>query len=391
MRKILAHYIFDGFSLQKNALLIVADDLSIVDIIPQSSDFKEQAGVEFYNGILCPGFINAHCHLELSHLENSIPQKTGLPDFISHIVQLRSHKQCSSSDMQNADDAMRANGIVAVGDISNTTDSFAFKAQSSIFYHTFIELFDLHGDSRPEYKKGKELFSAYPIKKRISLSPHAPYSCSKKLLAKIAEHAKEYKYPVSIHNQEHHSENDMFLSKQGALHSAIIEKRNIQDFSSSHTSSLQYALSYLLPVPHIVLVHNIYMSKADIQFLHQHRNPDSYTLVLCPLSNLYIENKLSPIELFLQHGMPIAFGTDSLASNTELSILKELICVQSHVPEYSLEGLLHAATYRGARALNLHTKLGSFKKGCKPGVLLLEHLDLQNLRLQEHTKIRVLV
>jgi aminodeoxyfutalosine deaminase len=390
MRKILAHYLFDGFTLRKNAMLVLNEQSQVLDIVDLPEHFSEEAGVEFYNGIICPGFINAHCHLELSHLHNEIPQQSGLPDFISNVVAARKRIPFSLDACAHANTMMEEQGIVAVGDISNSTHTFDLKAQSKIEYHTFIELFDLQGESTDEYVRGKQLFKQYPKKNRASLSPHAPYSCSRKLLAKIAEHAREYEYPVSIHNQEHTSENQMFANHSGALYFAMEHARGAALSIQKAQSSLQFTLPYFEQVQHMLFIHNIYMSLADMQFIKQHRNADSYTLVLCPKSNLYIENTLPPIDLFLKHHMPIAFGTDSLASNSSLCILDELYCAQQAFPEISLEQLLHAATYRGARALQMHTKKGQFKQGTMPGVILLEQLDLHQRKITPQTKVRVL-
>src|SRR5690606_9417911 len=142
MRKIRAQYIFDGIHLRKNAMLVLSNS-EIVSVVDLPDSAVEEAGVEFYNGIVCPGFVNAHCHLELSHLESHIPQGTGLPAFVSAVAQSRTTHAFSLEACKQADEYMAAQGIVAVGDISNSADSFQVKAQSSITYHTFIELFDL--------------------------------------------------------------------------------------------------------------------------------------------------------------------------------------------------------------------------------------------------------
>ncbi len=390
MRKIRAQYIFDGFRLRKNAMLVLSNT-KVVSVIDLPENSKEEAGVEFYNGIICPGFVNAHCHLELSHLESHIPQGTGLPAFVSAVSQTRITQKFSLETCKKADEYMVEQGIVAVGDISNSADSFPVKTQSSIAYHTFVELFDLFRDSTPVYTQGKELFRAYPIKNRVSLSPHAPYSCSNKLLAKISAHAAEYEYSVSIHNQEHESENELFQQGTGLLYDMIYKNHGDVNLVSRAKSSLQSTLPKLEDCAHILFVHNIYTSEKDIAFLQQMRERDSYTFVLCPRSNMYINTLLPPVEMFLSHSIPMAIGTDSLASNTSLSILDELQCLQNAFPTFTLEKLLQAATYNGACALQMQSKIGSFTSGKKPGVILLEHLDLLQLRITPKTKVRVLV
>ena len=390
MRKIRAQYIFDGIRLRKNAMLVLSNS-EIVSVIDLPDSAVEEAGVEFYNGIVCPGFVNAHCHLELSHLESHIPQGTGLPTFVAAVAQSRTTQAFSLEACKQADEYMAAQGIVAVGDISNSTDSFQVKAQSSITYHTFIELFDLFRDSTPIFSQGKELFRAYPLKNRVSLSPHAPYSCSNKLLAKISAHAAEYQYPVTIHNQEHESENELFQHGKGHLYDMICRNHGDVTLVPRAKSSLHSVLPKLEECAHILFVHNIYTSEHDIDLLQQTRERNSYTFVLCPRSNKYINTMLPPVDMFLSRAVPMAIGTDSLASNSSLSMLEEMRCLQEAFPEFTLEKLLQSATYNGACALQMQSKIGSFTPRKIPGVLLLEHLDLSQLHITPQTKVRVLV
>lgn len=392
MRKISAQYIFDGKKLHKHALLILNSQNEVIECIEQYNVSIEQEGVEFYNGIICPGFINAHCHLELSHLHEQIPMHTQLPEFISQIISKRNAINQVDEKMIIADKYMRQNGIVAVGDISNVADSFKIKNSSPILYHTFLELFDLFDEKNNVFEKGKELFKQYFHQFHTSLSPHAPYSCSRSLIERISEHAKNYEYPITIHNQEHVSENGMYQSKSGELLDFFSSKgADFTRFNAHNKSSLQTIAPWFPPTNHVLFVHNIYTNADDINFLKNNRTLDSFTFVVCPLSNKYIADVMPPYNLFIQHGVSVAIGTDSLASNSELSILSELLCLQNEFQHIPLQTLLQCATYNGAKALQIQKKYGRFKPGASPGVLLLENVDLQNLKLQKETKVRVLV
>ncbi|MFO7868295.1 MAG: amidohydrolase family protein [Bacteroidales bacterium] len=390
MRKVRAHYIFDGFRLWKNAQLVLSDEGVVEGLYSLLHPMSEEAGVEFYPGIVCPGFVNTHCHVELSGLINQIPQKTGLPQFVTAVAHKKKEIPFSESACARADKYMWDNGIVAVGDIANCSDTFALKEQSNILYHTFIELFDLHVDSRSEYERGKRVFTSYSDRKHVSLSPHAPYSCSRKLCAKIEAHAVDYEYPVTIHNQEHESENEMFSHHSGELFATFQKEHTQPILSSTYRSSLHFSVGAFEQVRHMIFVHNLYISEPDIQFLLVERGVENFTCVVCPSSNVYINNVLPPLQLLQQHSVQWAIGTDSLASNTELSMLAEMLLLQQSFSELTLEQLLHAATYRGAYALNLQNRFGQFAKGKKPGVILLEHVDLQNMQLTPETKVRML-
>jgi cytosine/adenosine deaminase-related metal-dependent hydrolase len=102
------------------------------------------AAIEKRKGVLVPGYINAHCHLELSHLKGVIPSGTGLIEYIKAVIRLRDFPQEEIDNaISKADQEMSTNGIVAVGDISNIIDSLKKKLHSPIRYKTFVEAFDL--------------------------------------------------------------------------------------------------------------------------------------------------------------------------------------------------------------------------------------------------------
>ena len=109
---------------------------------------------------------------------------------------------------------------------------------------------------------------------------------------------------------------------------------------------------------------------------------------LCPNSNLFIEDQLPPISLFRSENLNICLGTDSLASNNEISVLSEMLTIQNHFPEIRLEELLKWACINGAKALRIESEFGSFEKGKNPGINLITGVDLQTLRLTEKSSVK---
>jgi cytosine/adenosine deaminase-related metal-dependent hydrolase len=93
---------------------------------------------------------------------------------------------------------------------------------------------------------------------------------------------------------------------------------------------------------------------------------------LCPNANQYISRQLPDIDLLIKHDCEIVLGTDSLASNYQLSILEEMKMIQQHFPHIELKTMLQWATSKGAKALQMDSLLGSFEKGKKPGIIVLE-------------------
>lgn len=385
MKKISADYIFPGNGAPiKNGVLIIEDSGSIIDLLdPEKNDINFDEVIK-YEGIICPGFVNTHCHLELSYLKNQIAERTQLHGFIQQIVTLRNNfsEEQRLEAIATAEKEMITNGIVAVGDISNGNSTFNLKEKGNLKYHTFIEVFG----SDPKiaelaFNQAKSLFDEYYDKKRVSITPHATYSVSDPLTLLINQHCIEHKSLVSIHNQETESENEFHRNGSGHLFDFLdIAKKT--DFQPTGENALASFLKKYEKLNHTLLVHNTFTDKLDIEWAKNY-NSDIYW-AFCPNANLYIENRLPNFELFLNEKCTI--GTDSYASNWSLSILDELKTIQKHAPNINMETLIKWATYNGAQFLGFN-ELGSFEKGKKPGINLIENLDLENLQLIESTKL----
>jgi cytosine/adenosine deaminase-related metal-dependent hydrolase len=386
MRFITADYIFPVSSPPiKNGVIVVDDDGTIVEIKSEMRNEKS----EIFRGIICPGFINAHCHLELSHLKNKLTEGRGLPGFIKEILTLRnSSMDLIDQAMAEADEEMFRNGIVAVGDISNTNQSFTRKENSKIRYHTFIELFDLNPErTEIEFEKGLQLFTdATNHRLPASLTPHAPYSVTQKLLKKINEYAYACNGLLSMHNEETESENEMFLHAKGKLHETFINLGvDLSWFRPTGFNSLASTLVHLPKCNRMQLVHNTFTTAEDITWAHL------YSMMIwwctCPNANLFIENRLPDYKLFTEAGCRMTIGTDSYASNRSLSIFDEMKTISKHAPFVSLETLIRWATMNGAEFLGFNKEFGSIEKGKKPGLNLLKNIDLEKLILTEDSEV----
>lgn len=187
MRFLKADSVFDGKKfLPLNSILVLDNHNLLKEITGEQA--VEKSNIEHFKGTITPGFVNAHCHLELSHLKNKILKNTGLPGFAKQVIMQRNNfsKEEIVQKMETADAGMWQNGIVAVGDISNGDSSFETKTQSNIFYHTFVELIGLD-PARQEliFDKGLEVLQALKNHNlQGSLAPHAPYSTSTALIKK---------------------------------------------------------------------------------------------------------------------------------------------------------------------------------------------------------------
>lgn len=375
-RKFRAQHLFNGYQLlQDNLVLVTKTDGTIEEIIAANEAGDD---IETLQGILTPGFINCHCHLELSHLKNVIPPHTGLVDFLCSVVTKRGFAaEEVQQEIQKAEQEMYRNGIVAVGDIGNTTDAIAVKAASSIRWQNFIEVLSFTDARAVENMAGyqdvlNQHLLALPSPHRSVLTPHAPYSISA-LTFELLNKATGGSI-ISIHNQENPAEDELYRTGGGGfLQLYKIFGVDKSPFPVTGKSSLQSYLPHFNTRQTILLVHNTYMPPEDMAFANDYAKEKGLTLVycLCANANLYIENKLPPIAQFMEAGCQLVLGTDSYSSNWQLSMASEIQAIHRHFPAIPLETILQWATSNGAKALQWDHELGSFAKGMRPGIALL--------------------
>ncbi len=376
-QKFQATQIFTGTELLEDQLVLITQkDGTIEGLVG-----IEEAGDDIQNweGIITPGLINAHCHLELSHMKGKIPAHTGLQEFVKQIVGLRKvDDPIIQAAIIAAESEMYDNGIVAVGDISNTTDTLAQKEKQLLAYYNFIEIYDLDPSRATEkIKAGLAIQAQFQERGLLAaVVPHAPYSCTFALLKLLATHFGSH--TITMHNQETAAENDFFENKTGDFLGMYERtKVSLDFFHATGLSSLQSVLPKIKTAATSILVHNSFTSAADIKAVKKEM-PNTFWC-LCPNANQYIEQAMPPIELLRTNGANIIIGTDSYASNWTLNILDELKTIQQHHPNIPLAEMLGWATLKGARALQMEAQLGSFEKGKKPGVVLIEHADTNGL------------
>ncbi|TDQ10058.1 amidohydrolase family protein [Pedobacter metabolipauper] len=355
----------------KNGVLGLLPD-GTIDAVLTADEARDQqiAEIKQYEGILVPGFVNTHCHLELSHLRGSIAQHTGLPQFVQTVMKMRtSDEYAIDLAMLRADIEMFENGIVAVADISNQLVSKSAKTGSPTYYHTFIETMGFNpATAKASIGRAIEFrdqFNDQPV----SIAPHAPYSVSAELFQEIKRIAEETDALVSIHNQETADENLFFEHKEGAF-LGLYEflGLDIGFYQPSGKTSLQSILPFLSPRQKTLLVHNTFTTKEDVCIAES--THDQLYWCLCPNANLYIENRLPDVNMLREAGLRITLGTDSLASNSRLSIFAEMQTLSKHfaVP---LDELIRWATINGAAFLGITERYGSLAIGKRPGINLI--------------------
>lgn len=386
-RKFRADYLFTGKKMLTGENVLVTDEEGKIKSIISESDAGED--VENSNGILSPGFINAHCHLELSHLKNVIPEETGLVNFVFKVVSQRHFAENEIlSAMETAENEMKARGIVAVGDISNNPLSFLQKQKKNIQYYNFIETSGwLPQLAETRFEKSKNIYNEFENGGlRASIVPHAPYSVSEQLWQKMIPCFAGK--TISIHNQETADEDVFFLEGKGDL-TKMYEMMRIDNsfYQPKKMRSVESYFQKFTSAASVILVHNTFTQQQDLDFINEKRNPGQLiSFCLCPNANLYIENALPDVNLFIKNDCHVILGTDSLASNHQLNILEEIKTIVKNVPAISTEQLLKWATLNGANALQMESVLGSFDEGKKPGIVLIENVDGQKITTTSSVK-----
>ncbi len=369
--------LFDGYRLLDDQHILITTGDGVIEEITTISETGVD-DVQSFSGIISPGFINCHCHLELSHMKGYIPEKTGLVQFVTQVIKDRHFEETTIlSAIENAETEMLSAGIVAVGDICNNNLTIQQKAKGRMRYHNFIEASGfLPQVAAQRFARSLDFFNEYgklytnPANAN-SIVPHAPYSVSEELWDRSIHFPGNQL--MTIHNQETEGENELFLNKTGEfLNFYQTLGMDASFFQNSGKTSLQSYLSKFLPGQQLILVHNVHTSAEDLAYCHETGNGRKISWCFCPNANLYIGGKLPDVDLFIKNDLSIVLGTDSLASNHQLSMMAEMRTIRENFPSVKIEQLLRWATINGAMALQLDNILGSFEKGKKPGVVVTE-------------------
>ena len=390
MKRFAANYIFPITSAPiKNGYVEVEDDGTIIKI---GTLEKEMPSTQFYNGIIVPGFINAHCHIELSHLKGKFRKGSGMAGFIDQINELRESapEHVRKARIKEEMDSLWEQGVSAMADISNCDESFNIKRESPLYTRTFIEVFGTEPEDASNVIEGAEKILSIADEAGIdaSITPHSPYTMSPELLTMAAEKGLERGF-ISYHNQESSQEEDMISKGCGELYENYVRRGLSTPVPTGKPALFHFAqrLEKVHPAPfkeHILLIHNTVTAKDSIEMAKDKFK--NVTFVTCPLSNIFIHERLAPLDLFMKEGVRIALGTDSLSSNDILSIVQEIKCIQKHFPSIELGTILEWATINGAQALSKSDTLGSIEEGKRPGIVLIDNVDSSAMKLTENSK-----
>lgn len=372
-RRIASHYALINGKLERH-VVITTDEAGTILSIEQPEALDSCEGVEFYPGIIIAGMVNAHCHLELSYLAGAIAEGEGFAGFAREIGRVRGNysdeERVHAADI--ADALMWEEGIEAVADIANDELVMGVKRASKIRYTTLFEHFGLNNISTDNIFAMADRCGGYA-------TPHSTYSVQDSPFKQLCQHATQ---PLlSIHFLESPAEKELFEGR-GSL--AEWYRRMGWECDFLHYGSPAKRIAHSLPAGgRVLLVHCSEATPEDVTTIEEHLK-EGATWVLCPESNRYISGITPPVAMLREMGCRIAIGTDSRASARHLSMVDNM----RMLGDIPLEELLTWATLNGAEALGLEAKLGSIEIGKRPGLVLIEGVDLQNMQLTEESKSR---
>lgn len=379
MRKIASHLVLTPQGLLPNRVVTFDDDGTVLSV-EECRTTDRMAGVEWYGGILIPGMVNAHCHLELSYLRGRIAPHEGFSGFAAGLRASRSlatDEQIRQS-IEYWDAVMWQQGVQAVGDVCNSEHSLEVKSRSRIYYHSFAEVYGLNRcDASPVEglcRRARELAL------EVSVTPHSLYSLSDEAYVDCCRSPR-----LSLHFAESAEEMELF-ERRGAMWEWYQRAGFNAPFIGQYDSPVERLMALTPATRKMLLVHACEVTEEDVRRIDSHFE-ERPVWVVCPLSNDFISELKPPTGALLECGSRVAIGTDSLSSNTTLSMVAEMRAM----PEVPLAVRLEWATIGGAEALGVESQFGRFVEGARPGAVVIEGVDFERMQLTERANSRRIV
>jgi aminodeoxyfutalosine deaminase len=325
--------------------------------------------VDLGDVVVLPGLVNAHTHLELSYLREEIPPASRFVSWVQQVIQTRrTHPDPKASEILDAVDRAVAEsiayGTAIVGDISNTLVTFEPLTRSDLAAVVFYELIRFKTDD-PEgvvEKARADLDALVPTQRvRASLAAHAPYSVAPLVLRAIRKDVDRDPFaPCSIHLAESVEEME-FIREGGGPWRALLEQLGSWDPSwiPPGGTPVEFLDAAGFLDARVLAVHGVQMTPSDLSRLAALGT----TVVTCPRSNGHTGAGAPPLVDFYASGVPVAVGTDSLASAPDLNVFAEIATMHALAPSVPASALIESATLIGARALGFDGDYGTIEPG----------------------------
>jgi 5-methylthioadenosine/S-adenosylhomocysteine deaminase len=325
---------------------------------------------------ILPGFVNAHAHLELTLFQGLLGNLT-FADWIARLVHIK-YQRCTrdafvASAQLGAAQMLRA-GVTAVGEVMDIGTGWDAMLQFGLQGVAYQEVFGPAEGAAVEAMAGlSEKVARYrrqeTATQRVGVSPHAPYTVSRKLFEEVREFARREGLRMTSHLAESREETAFVQDGAGPFAEAH-RKRGIEVVARK-CSPVAYLDREGLLGPDMLLVHAIEVDRQDLERV---RETGSF-VVHCPRSNSYLRHRVAPVAEMRARGIPVSLGTDSVASNESFDMFEEMRAVVEQ-QKMSCDDALRMATIEGARALGLEKDLGSLEAGKRADFLVVRIADV---------------
>lgn len=352
-----ANYVLTEWGLLPDVLLSVEGDGKIAKVEYWAGEWPKDTLV--FDGVICPGFVNAHCHLELSAMVGMLPRGAGMKAFV-HMMLSRREGFSPEHERFAAAHALKAaaeSGTALLADVANTDAAYPlYDEGGGVEVVGFREALGLNPDA------AESIFDRASAEIRDHLTAHALYSLSDELWNLWRQ--KKPPGPVSLHLLESPEERDFFDG--GDDLNNFFLSLGLKPIPPD-AARLFERLAQLPTHEPTLFVHLAHARKIEIDFILQNFSRPYFCF--CPRSNLYIHGTLPDFSIFDFDSGRVCIGTDSLASNDDLSMVEELKTIQQAAENVSLESLLYCATRNGADFLGLGSRYGTLRAGAAPGLV----------------------
>ena len=326
--------------------------------------------------ILMPGLVNAHTHLEFSDLATPLPAGDNFADWIRAIIAYRQQQrttdepsglnsnQVQATVDQGLQESIRS-GVTTIGEISTVAGSHRWYQETTIQTVLFQEILGLASEQIPDHLQTAAQHLATGNLKTsaltVGLSPHAPYSMHSELFQQVCQLAKRHHVPCALHLAESRDELELLESATGPL-PQMLESLGVwnPDAITRGLAPLDY-LQWMSETPRSLIIHGNFLTPAEITFLGQ--QADRMSLIYCPRTYSHFHDSTHPLSAMLEQGVLVALGTDSRATNPDLSLLAEMQHVGQSHPTIAPDLIVQMGTSHGARALGLENVCGSIEPG----------------------------
>ena len=332
--------------------------------------------VSLGHAAVIPGLVNAHTHLEFSDLGEPIGPPESFPDWIRAVVRHRRERTAAVASVvsrgirESAASGTTLLAEIATDDVPNS--ALPDDRPRAVVFRELLGLrddqIDAQVDIAQRHLRRSPGDDANPQPLR-GLSPHAPYSVHPELFAKLVSLAAETRSPLAIHLAETTGERELLARGTGELVEML---RAFGVFSDGVIPRGSRPLDYLTPLAELtsaLVVHGNYLDAEEIDFLAGHPH---LAVVYCPRTHAYFSHRPHPWRELLHKGASVVLGTDSRASNPDLSVWNELCFLRRRHPEVDPQKLLELATVDAARALGAPRGAGSLVAGAPADLAVFE-------------------